>query len=520
MKLTVAEKSKIVLDLVGAVSDEVNTLLAQHMEQIICEGAAMGCSYPFDLLYSQLAAIDLALAWMARKVDTKRGYGESLRKQLSQARGSSVTVAHSESQGWTCDWADSSSYNTYQNNSDSYSRFTETRDGQTWRYSRTVSWDRGRSDGWRNAFDRRQGQDVDFRQSEGDSTDVERSVMHSVEGAGSQIQNPYHEIREPIQTPILGSVQQWLRDRANEVRSDPVFSFLANIFDGLANLLGDQNLDVNDLSRGCGITPITGCYSLNEIDREYLCHFPVLRDGYPLTFDPGPDYFATVLYNPNLYRNYSAYTDASYTITIPLIIAALSFTVQSSSGSESVPRSGRNYQFNWESGDAYSRTERSANSIDESVSEDRARSDYQKDAHSRGESRGYSLQTAFSQSRSYAVNFSESRSGSDSASHSEGQSSSYGDSQSQSKSDMVALTRQMRDHEFDIRKWSQAFDALQQLRKQIVSQIEEAYASLASNLFKRGKVRKNERCIPDPRGWMGDVVRRDMASCCATVRLT
>jgi hypothetical protein len=117
----------------------------------------------------------------------------------------------------------------------------------------------------------------------------------------------------------------------------------------------------------------------------------------------------------------------------------------------------------------------------------------QNDAHTRATGSSTSSNFARSVGDAYTISIGESHSGSDTNSHGESQSQDLGNSRSQSRGIGLHKTTSDREHEFDIRMYSDAFKALNDLRLKVVEQIEEVLNAIGRQLYTKGKVRDTRR---------------------------
>lgn len=123
----------------------------------------------------------------------------------------------------------------------------------------------------------------------------------------------------------------------------------------------------------------------------------------------------------------------------------------------------------------------------------------QNDAHTRANGAGSSSSFSRSVGDSYAITIAESHSGSDTNSHGESQATNLTNSNAASKGKGWHRTESDRKHMFDIRMYSDAFKALNDLRKRVEMQIQEALASF-SQLYSNQKVRNTSvKCTVNPR---------------------
>lgn len=181
--LTVNEQKQAVIALVGGVNAEVRQLLVKHIDQIWCAALQHSCEYPLTFLYAQREAIDFALAKLAPLVNQKRGKTDAFRTAEGFTRSKSEAKTTQRGSGFSCDWSNTGSYASHQNNSDSWTinRSASDSSAQSFYYSHT--WDRGRvrDDAQsRSTYERRAGstrrtESQDFSNSTTNSDSYERT---------------------------------------------------------------------------------------------------------------------------------------------------------------------------------------------------------------------------------------------------------------------------------------------------------------------------------------------------------
>lgn len=480
--LTVNQQKQAVIDLVGSINEDVRQLIFDNIDDIWCAAKRYNCIYPLTLLYAQREAIDFALAKLAPYVSEKRANSEGYRIAKGYTRHESDSSTHGRGQGYSCDWSNTGSFSVGKTDGDSWSRARNASDqsSQTFYYSH--SWDRGRTRDDANSASSFSRSTVTARTNESEDFNESNSRSASRGTAGIH-----------VSAPIFTSGVSGQSLTANlSIPTDPVV--IPTPFGTISIAPGTfTNISVSTPS-----TPSPAQAAQCGIF-EAPCP-PTLGGGLPpIPTDIQADNLDLPFANVCNLANYSASSEATIQTTIPIpFIATITISGSWGGGVENRPRcmSSRSdaASTSWMRARTWMRGRvRGAGS-----SRSDAVGSRQNDAHTRANGAGSSSSFSRSVGDSYAITIAESHSGSDTNSHGESQATNLTNSQAESKGKGWHRTESDRKHLFDIRMYSDAFKALNDLRKRIEEQIHEALAAF-SQLYTNQKVRDTSvKCAVNP----------------------
>jgi len=495
--LTVNEQKQAVIALVGGVNAEVRQLLVKHIDQIWCAALQHSCEYPLTFLYAQREAIDFALAKLAPLVNQKRGKTDAFRTAEGFTRSKSEAKTTQRGSGFSCDWSNTGSYASHQNNSDSWTinRSASDSSAQSFYYSHT--WDRGRvrDDAQsRSTYERRAGstrrtESQDFSNSVTNSDSYERTNgMQSVPyiPLGSQI--------IPVKVAIPPFDISW-----------DTGTFLGTINLTRGPEVGpDVRVEFNQAAAPCDRLSVSCPLTISNSD---LVACGITDDDTPI------DISICAL------QSYSANSELFSQITIPIpFLGSFTFAGTWAKNYESRPRCGRSTSIALSTGFSSAVTWMRGNVRGDGSSRSESQGTRQNDAHTRATGSSTSSSFARSVGDAYTISIGESHSGSDTNSHGESQSQDLGNSRSQSRGVGLHKTTSDREHEFDIRMYSDAFKALNDLRLKVVEQIEEVLNAIGRQLYTKGKVRDTQKKCDINVYQLGRGQVSDNAICCTPMR--
>ena len=472
--LTVDEQKKAVIALVGSVNAEVRALLLKYIDTIWCAAQQHSCEYPLTLLYAQREAIDFALAKLAPFVSQKRGKTDAFRTAEGMTRSNADARTTQRGSGFSCDWSNTGSFAVHQNNSDSWSIGRSATDSSAQSFYYSHSWDRGRSRDdaqsrsvyERNANTTRRTESQDFSTLVGNSEGSERTA--STEGVP-------HAILDNESFPITIAI--------------PPF----DIYIPIGGLIREINLP-----RGPDV-------QVGQLKARYENVMPCEPSGVgcPAAGDNGDLFTCGIIQDDQVVspsvcnrRSYSTNSEVFTQVTIPVpFVGAFTFSGNWAKGYESRPRCGSSRSRSIGIGFSNSSVWMRGSVVGNGSSASDSAGTRQNDAHTRATGSSSSSNFSRSVGDAYTIAIGESHSGSDTNSHGESQSQDLGNSRSKSRGVGIHKTASDREHEFDIRMYSDAFKALNELRAKIVKQIEEALSVIGKQLYTNGKVRNvDKRC--------------------------
>lgn len=481
--LTVAQQKQAVIDLVGSVNDEVRQFLVNNIDDIWCAATRYNCIYPLTLLYAQREAIDFALAKLAPFVSEKRANNEGYRTTQGYTRHEASSGTVGRGQGYSCDWSNTNSFAVGKTDGDSWSRARSTNDqsSQTFYYSHT--WDRGRtrddansaSSYGRSATTARTNESEDFNESNSRSASRGTAGVH---------------VSGPVFTSGVSGQSMTAR---LQIPSAPVT---------FGTPFGTISIPVGTFFDYSATTPPTPSPANAAQCAIFEAPCPATLGGGlpPIPTDIDADNLSLPFDFVCNLPNYSASSEATVQSTIGIpFIATLNISGTWGGGVENRPRcmSSRSdgSSTSWTRARTWmrGRIRGSGSSRSDSVGS------RQNDAHTRANGAGSSSSFSRSVGDSYAITIAESHSGSDSNSHGESQATNLTNSSAKSQGKGWHRTESDRKHLFDIRMYSDAFKALNDLRKRVEMQIQEALATL-SQLYAKKTVRTvSTKCVADPR---------------------
>ena len=472
--LTVAEQKNAVIALVGGVNAEVRQLVAKYIDQIWCAALQHSCEYPLTFLYAQREAIDFALAKLVPLVNQKRGKTDAFRTAEGFTRSKAEAKTIQRGSGFSCDWSNTGSYASHQTNSDSWSigRSASDSSAQSFYYSHT--WDRGRvrddaqsrSTYERTASNTRRTESQDVNVGDSNSTSAERTL--GTNGVptivlGNQV-IPIKVAIPPFDLVwnVGGLIQTITIQKGPEVGPDVPIYYQTNL-----SSCGEQPV-------GCPLT----------ISNSDLVACGITDDNTPV------DISVCSL------SSYSANSELFAQITIPIpFLGSFTFAGTWARNYESRPRCGNSRSESRTVGFSSASTWMRGSVRGDGNSRSESLGTRQNDAHTRASGSSSSSNFARSVDDAYTISIGESHSGSDTNSHGESQSQDLGNSRSQSRGIGLHKTTSDREHEFDIRMYSDAFKALNDLRVKVVAQIEEVLNAIGKQLYTKGKVRNvSKKC--------------------------
>jgi len=480
---TVDQQKRAVILLVGSVNDQVKKLIEDNIDKIWCAALAYNCVYPLTVLYAQREAIDFALAMLVPFVNQKRGKTDGYRTAKGYTRHEAESKTTGRGQGYSCDWSNTASFAVGQTNGDSWSRARSASDhgSQTFFYSH--SWDRGRirdDASSASAYSRRS---ETARTNESEDFNESSSRTASRGTAGLQVPSP------AFTSGVVGQSMT----ATLQIPTAPI---------NIPTPFGPIVIDTGTFLNYSASTPATPDPTAGAACGTIGVPCPGTLGGGlpPIPTDVDADNLNFPLHPVCNLINYSASSEANVQLTIGIpFLAALTISGSWAAGVENRPRcmSGRT--------DAAStsymraRTWMRGKIRGGGSSRSDSAGTRQNDAHTRASGAGSSSQFDRSVGDSYSITISESHSGSDTNSHGESQTTNLTNSRAQSQGTGWHRTESDRKHEFDIRMYSDAFDALNKLRVKIEEQIIESLAAM-SQIYGRKKVRDTSvKCDIRPR---------------------
>lgn len=480
----VAVQKQAVISMVGAVNAEIRQALERNIDYIWCAAAKLNCNPTLTFLYAQKEAVDFALLWLAPKVSSKKGFGESYRVSQGAARARADSRLDGASQGWSCDWSNTGSFAVHQTNGDSWTRARSESDSESYSFFSSHTWARGRSRSDEHSRAESVRQSTTTRLNEGESRGALLSFGHTTEESGDYVSTPV--VDEVFQHDPIIRIGVCKDPFLAPESSCPPGNWFVGPFD--LQFSGPIRPSPPDLPEGFFQTPF-GCFptlvTCSRVPTQTECGEPPdERDALFENFPRMP---------MCLRRNYSSSAEVQFQIYIP-IPALGSFSLGGTWGTslEQKPRCAQSRA------SAFTESESLATVYMRSRASGRteARSDgfgfRQNDSHvrGRGDAEGYS--NARSATISGSVSRSETHSGSNTDSHGESQSSSNTESETRARNFSWQKTTSDRIHQFDIQKYSDAFVALHALRERIWKQIEQTRDIFKSTQFANAKVRDTE----------------------------
>ncbi len=470
--LTIAEQKQAVIALVGGVNAEVRHLLLKYIDQIWCAAAQHSCEYPLTFLYAQREAIDFALAKLAPLVNQKRGKTDAFRTAEGFTRSKADAKTVQRGSGFSCDWSNTGSYASHQTNSDSWSIGRSASDSSAQSFYYSHSWDRGRvrddaqsrSVYERRANTTRRTESMDVTVGDSSSTSSERTqgtnaiptVILGDQAIPIRIAIPPFDISFNTGT-ILGTISL---QKGPEIGPDIIIPSRQNLSLCAEQGVGCPSTIANSDLVACGITD-----DQTPIDLS-VCNL----------------------------TSYSANAELFAQVTIPIpFVGSFTFAGTWARNYESRPRCGRSLSESRTVGFSSASTWMRGNVRGDGSSRSESQGTRQNDAHTRANGSSSSSSFARSVGDAYTISIGESHSGSDTNSHGESQSQDLGNSRSQSRGIGLHKTTSDREHEFDIRMYSDAFKALNDLRLKVVAQIEEVLNAIGRQLYTKGKVRNTAK---------------------------
>lgn len=479
MNLTLEAQKRAVVSIVGAVNEDVRALIARNIDAIWSAAQQRTCFPSLLFLYAQREAIDFALMYLAPLISTKKGIGDAYRVSEGAARGRGQSRVDGASQGWSCDWANTSSFNVHRSDGDAFTRARSQSNAENNARFESHTWSRGQSRTESNSRSQSERQSNTVRTSESRSRSESFTLGRSRETSGVYLPTPY-----------VDPIHQWQKTIDIGICGDPLFypdRNGCNSWYGFSVSLGDPvelwrgDFPIGYVNSECPAVPVR-CVPISIVrDSESKCNPPSAEDLFSEAWFSGP-----ALCN---WLNFAAHIDQSITVYVPTPIGVFSLSGAWTSGIESRPRCYKSRQ------ETRSDSRSVSASFMRAVSTGNARSYTEtigfrrNDAHTRaqGNSRGSSL--AVSATQSSNVHFAETHSGSNTNSHGESQSSSRMETQSSTRSTSWQKTESTRLHRFDIFKYSDAFKALHDLRQRIDAQIEHIKRVLKTTMFTKSRVR-------------------------------
>lgn len=475
--LTVEQKKAAIVEMLRAISPEVHELVAANIHAIWQAALRHNCTPPLDFLYAQREAVDFALAWLSTRVSNKRGFMDAMRTSIGRSRATSQSSTDGVMQGESCDWANTSGYTTYQNNADGFTRSRSQNDSNSYTYYQQQSWDRSRtrqdaqsrSDAVRQATATRVREEV--------SSAGTRARGYSRDQSGNYVQNPLppqwdYSLNVPIVIPPV------------DINIPTPFGPITIPEAGLVNFsIPIRNEPpIGNADAICPPLRAIRCQPLFSPDE---CEIRLPSDD---EVDAGDFDEPAMLSRPNV----QAQVDVTMSVTLPIpAVGSLTISAQFQSGIEQRPKSSISRSYSRSMSSARGQTFARARSEGRSDSLAESRGSRVSDIHSRGAGQ--------SQSQSDALSASVARNQSQSDMAQENKSDSYGSSQqasetrssSASESNSWQRTESNRTSVMEMRKYSDAFNALNELRARIVQQIEMAKRTFRNSRgFNTGRIER------------------------------
>lgn len=476
--LTLAQQKQSVIELVGAVGQEIRDLVQANIDDIWCVAINYGCTYPLTVLYAQREAIDFALAWLVPRVSQKRGDTDAFRTTEGKTRTTAQARSNSRGQGWSCDWSNTASFANNRTNGDSWSRHRSAADHQASTFYFSHSWDRSR---------RREdaaSQSAYGRSSETARTNESQHYSEHSNRVASQSVGGIH-----LTAPFFSNLP--LSPLSVKIKLPPLDIVINTPFGPITVPAGSWiNAPLVDISPpfvGAGVSVCAGAGVGCPTATLGVIPPPSREDADNVSFG-----FPSFCLSPS----YSASSEVSLNVAVPIpFVGSLSFSATWAAGAEQRPRCMASRTDAQSSSLSNARTWMRSKMRGGGSSQSDSIGTQQNDAHTRANGAGNSTGLARSVGQSYSIVVGESHSGSDTNSHGESQSTDLGNTRSQSRGKGYQITTSDKQHIFDIRKYSDMFTALNDLRAKIVAQIEESLQAM-SQLYQRGKVRDARKIKP------------------------
>ena len=476
--LTVSQQKQSVVEFVGAVGQEIRQLVADNIDDIWCVALNYGCSYPLTVLYAQREAIDFALAWLTPRVNQKLGDTDAFRTTEGKTDATSQARSNSRGQGWSCDWSNTASFANNRTNGDSWSRSRSASDHQSSTFYFSHSWDRSRrrEDSASQSAYGRSSETARTNESQHFSEHSNRVASQSV--GGLHVGAPFFSSL-PI-TPLSVKIKVPPLDIVINTPFGPITV-------GSGAWINASLVDISPPFEGSAVSTCAGAGVGCPTATLQVVPPPSREEADNVSFG-----FPSFCLSPS----YSASNEVSLNVAVPIpFVGSLNFSATWAAGAEQRPRC------------MSSRTDAQSSSLSNARTWMRAKmrgggsslSDsvgtQQNDAHTRANGAGNSDGLSRTVGRSYSIVVGESHSGSNTDSHGESQASDINNTRSSSRGRGYQITSSDKRHIFDIRRYSDMFTALNDLRAKIVVQIEESLRAV-SQLYGKGKVRDVRKIKP------------------------
>ncbi|MDW8293242.1 MAG: hypothetical protein RML84_09155 [Anaerolineae bacterium] len=476
----VAEQKEAIVQMIGAVSPEVGAIVAQNIDDIWQAALRHSCTGLLAFLYAQREALDFALAWLAPRVSAKRGFGDAIRVAQGALRSRSESAVEGASQGWSCDWSNTSSYSAHKTDGDGFTRALSESDAESFVFFRSAGYDRSvsRNDAHARSDASRQSNTV--RTSESASSSDTVGWGYNAETAGFYLHLPYPTEQWNYQLNLSISVPP--TDINLGAITIPAGVFQINVPIASLPPLGPSDAR-------CTVMPAP-CPPVLEL-QDLECRVMSDEDAQQHAYE-----FAPICNRINMQTS----AEVALTVTVPIPMIG-SFTIGASwlSSYEQRPRCAASRATTQSSAASVGAQYMRAAAVGSAVSRSESRGFRRNDARQSGEGDSASESQSRSATVSRAVTEAESHSGSDTASHGESQSTSRTDSRSQARSRSWQKTESDRTHEFDIQKLSDAFTALKELRVRVEQQIMQVKGIFKKSEFGAARiVRGGDRRLIHP----------------------
>ena len=486
--LTVAARRAAVVQMVGAVAPEVRSLIERNIDAIWSVACRYACYEPLTTLYAQREALDLALAYFAPLVSRKDGSGSGERVSLGRSHAESVGRADGSSQNWSCDWSNTSSYAVHRTDGDGYTRARSATDGETFAYFRQQSWDRSQTQQVSNSRADSRRRSATTRANEQRSAGDGQMDGFSTEGHGRYVYTPTPEarIQHPYQVSIL-DINIPLADpipTPDDLPSGIHCERGPQAVGCLSLVRPELDSDVQYVAPSCPLV-----LTENEVIQRRMFSLPPIANI--------PNYSVSAEHNVQLY------------IPIPAVgVVNIGFIWQSST--EQRPRWSTSRTIGDSSSTSQGLSFMRAFSSASSESTSEVRGQRQNDAHTRARGDSTSRNDSRSASLGRQLTFSEVHTGSSTDAHGQGQASTVSESERTSKS--IAWQRNVgqRTHQFELQRYSDAFEALSNLRRRIAEQIERLKLIFKAGQFATQRIERVKDVRPyhpaiHTRGYAGTI---------------